>query len=223
MSKPFIKRKIYVIGMLQHYMNWCQAEFTNDIKSATAILFTGGPDIEPALYGKQPHPETSTFPSRDKHEITMFEMVRDMGKPIIGVCRGAQLVCSQAGGILVQHQANPKSHHYIDTFDGKKVCVSSSHHQAQYPWGLPVDQYRLLGWSTGISAFHDGEAEGDEMVVGKVPGNCEVEEVYYRGIHALAIQSHPENVWHHRFKYAEARASIEHHQSLLTRFLNGEL
>src|SRR5699024_10551074 len=55
------------------------------------IYFTGRYDIDPTLFGEEPHPKLGTIiPARDKFEIAMVHKMRELGRPILGVCRGCQ-------------------------------------------------------------------------------------------------------------------------------------
>jgi putative glutamine amidotransferase len=68
------------------------------------ILFSGGSDIDPAAYGRDPHPETNGVrPDRDRGEFALLQaaLARDM--PVLAVCRGSQVLNVARGGDLVQH------------------------------------------------------------------------------------------------------------------------
>jgi gamma-glutamyl-gamma-aminobutyrate hydrolase PuuD len=68
------------------------------------LLLIGGADVEPAFYGAFPHPATDgTRPARDRHERRLFEAAMTRGLPVLGVCRGAQLMAAALGGTLHQH------------------------------------------------------------------------------------------------------------------------
>ena len=68
------------------------------------LLLIGGADVEPAFYGALPHPATDgTLSARDRHERQLFEAAMTRGLPVLGVCRGAQLMAAALGGTLHQH------------------------------------------------------------------------------------------------------------------------
>ena len=55
------------------------------------ILFTGGGDVRPQVYGSQDHPKVSEVDDdRDRLELDLFRMLSDAGKPFLGICRGIQ-------------------------------------------------------------------------------------------------------------------------------------
>jgi len=69
-----------------------------------AVVFTGGSDVDPELYGKEAHPETSGIVRmRDDAELTLLKaaLARDM--PVLGICRGIQVLNVGLGGDLEQH------------------------------------------------------------------------------------------------------------------------
>lgn len=187
-------RKIYVVGGDNYYANWMEGVITKDLPSADLVLFTGGADVHPRLYGKQMHRKTWPDGWRDNKEVEEFQLAKKLGKKLIGICRGAQFLCVMAGGILVQHQYHPEVHS-IRTSDGRVIIVTSSHHQRQYPYvgqnGKPAPKYKLLGWTKDLSPWSYGESKHDDM-----KGHLEVENALYPDIDALAIQSHPEWVYY---------------------------
>jgi len=68
------------------------------------LIISGGPDIEPGRYGQQPGPRTTVVrPGRDAAEIALFRSALDAGVPVLGICRGMQLMNVALGGTLIQH------------------------------------------------------------------------------------------------------------------------
>ena len=97
-------------------------------------VFTGGADICPFLYGEKPISSCgSILYHRDKAELHALHNI-PFGKPILGICRGAQLLNVHAGGRLYQHVDN----HYGDhqamlSQTGRVVTINSIHHQMMRP------------------------------------------------------------------------------------------
>jgi putative glutamine amidotransferase len=71
------------------------------------LVLTGGGDIDPAAYGAAPHPRTgSVNAARDQAELQLLAAALAAGRPILGICRGLQLLNTAMGGTLHQHLAD---------------------------------------------------------------------------------------------------------------------
>lgn len=154
------------------------------------LVIWGGADISPAIYGEKVarHTGATEFLSpRDKLEVDLCTAAINCNLPIIGVCRGAQLLCAMAGGKLVQHvNGHGRSHSIIDT-KGRSVTTSSVHHQMMYPWDV---EHELIAWSAHRhSDVYIGGDNADIVVAHEKP---EPEIVFFPKIKGLAIQGHPE-------------------------------
>ena len=67
------------------------------------FLFTGGPDVDPVHYGREKLETCGKItPKRDEMELKLFQLVFDLGKPVLGICRGLQLINIALGGTLYQ-------------------------------------------------------------------------------------------------------------------------
>jgi putative glutamine amidotransferase len=68
------------------------------------LVLTGGLDVQPELYGAERHPLTDPArPDRDDWELALLRGARERGIPVLGICRGLQLINVDAGGTLHQH------------------------------------------------------------------------------------------------------------------------
>ena len=68
------------------------------------LLFSGGSDLDPELYGAEAHPETNGVqPERDRGEIALLQAALERDMPVLAVCRGSQVFNIARGGDLVQH------------------------------------------------------------------------------------------------------------------------
>ncbi|MFF7989429.1 gamma-glutamyl-gamma-aminobutyrate hydrolase family protein [Kitasatospora xanthocidica] len=69
-----------------------------------ALVIAGGPDIDPAYYGEPAHPLTDVdSPERDAWEVALLRGALAAGMPVLGICRGMQVLNVVCGGTLVQH------------------------------------------------------------------------------------------------------------------------
>jgi putative glutamine amidotransferase len=87
------------------------------------LVLAGGADIDPAIYGAEPHPEThDTVPERDGFEVALARRAIERDIPFLGICRGMQLLNVALGGTLLQHLPESHGHHehrrVVGSFDG---------------------------------------------------------------------------------------------------------
>ena len=123
------------------------------------LCLTGGTDISPSLYyQKQNFYTQSPNIARDSFEIDLYNTCVRNGIPIVGICRGAQLLCALNGGKLFQHVNNHHHPHLIKLNDGREIMVSSDHHQMMDLRDLSdIHDYILLGWADHLSSFYMNE------------------------------------------------------------------
>ena len=72
------------------------------------LVISGGADVDPERYGEDAHPRTASWrPDRDAWEIALLDAAEAIGLPVLGVCRGMQVMAVHAGGALDQHVPGP--------------------------------------------------------------------------------------------------------------------
>lgn len=161
-----------------------------DVAGCDAIVIWGGADISPSIYGQKAAQWTGADDVPSKRDIIEMEAIRTAiaeGVPIIGVCRGAQLVCAMSGGKLVQDVGNHAcGQHAIITDAGEEYQTSSVHHQMMYPFDV---KHHLIAWS---KENRSSRYLGEEGPMPEMEGKVEPEIVYFPQTRALAIQGHPE-------------------------------
>jgi putative glutamine amidotransferase len=75
------------------------------------LILAGGNDIDPAAYGADPHPETHhILPERDASELALARRAIERDMPVLGICRGMQLINVAFGGTLTQHLPDELGH-----------------------------------------------------------------------------------------------------------------
>ena len=83
--------KVYVVGRATDYASWIEDyELVNSIKEADIVMFTGGEDVDPQMYGMKKHPTTWSNIRRDEAEKEVFDSIPS-DKLVIGICRGLGL------------------------------------------------------------------------------------------------------------------------------------
>lgn len=148
------------------------------------VLISGGHDIPPDFYGADPHPATQTdeaMRERVEFEISLVKAMAELGKPVLGICHGCQLINVAFGGTLVQdipsQWANPLPHrlpdrpwfveHEVEIKVGSllwewlqvpRITVKSAHHQAVQKIGQGL---QVVAWAS------DGIVEAVEAIDGK--------------------------------------------------------
>jgi putative glutamine amidotransferase len=75
------------------------------LERVDGLLFSGGPDLDPATYGRLPHPRLGPNVDRtaDEYELRMMHAARTRDLPVLAICRGMQALNVSAGGTLHQH------------------------------------------------------------------------------------------------------------------------
>ena len=185
--------KIYVVGGNMPYASWLPMQAVNSIEEADLVMFTGGADVNPELYGEERGSLTSINLKRDAEEVAAFKDAVAMNKKIIGICRGAQLSCVLSGGSLVQDTNNHNGNHSIICSWEKaesRVDISSDHHQMMYPFNLPDTDYRMLAYSENKLGTRYLNGKDENIAIPKTFREPEV--VVFTRTKALGIQGHPE-------------------------------
>lgn len=167
-----------------------KVDISKTMAGVDAVVFWGGTDIHPNLYNEDRHPRSQAGrePSaRDEFEWKAMRYCQVNDIPMIGVCRGAQLMTAFVGGFLIQDVNGHHLTHDMQTNDGSIIATTSCHHQMMYPYDV---EHELLAWAVPRQS---GYYHGDSYT----PLSCmndkrEPEVVYYPQIRGLAIQGHPE-------------------------------
>lgn len=81
--------KIFLANNWQHYANWLNGEIVDNIADADLVLFEGGVDVDPRLYGDRIGRHTDKPEvERDEREMKLFRKAVELNKKILGICRG---------------------------------------------------------------------------------------------------------------------------------------
>ena len=160
---------------------------TERLPEVDGLLLPGGWDVDPSFYGeKRDEKVGETDPELDETELAMFRQARERELPVLGICRGQQVINVAMGGSLVQHleghevRAHGRSHlaHTIEVTPSSelgraagedKIRVNSLHHQAVKSLAPGLHQ---------TARGEDGTVEGIETDDGLI----------------VAVQCHPEEL-----------------------------
>lgn len=165
-------------------------EIIKEKEAADIICWTGGQDINPALYGMKPHPSVHFTKSRDDSEISYWAEEPKQLK--VGICRGAQLLCALNGGWLYQdvdkHAGGMHDVLYREIDGSVRVSrVSSAHHQMM----KPNPNGKSEDWAVASrSTYRDYEEPLRRPV--HLDEGYDREIVYWPLTASLGFQGHPE-------------------------------
>lgn len=150
------------------------------IGAVDGLIFTGGRDLDSALYGQAPHEEADPAERRrDRFEVTLMQSALEADVPLLAIGRGLQVMTAAAGGALTQHLPGhrPDTAKYLPhdvqlsgesalgRLLGTQVTVPASHHQAPAPGRLGTG-LTLAGWAPGDNVVEALEAAGRRFAVG---------------------------------------------------------
>ena len=168
-------------------------DMTMLLDSIDGLIVSGGPDISPANYNEEPGPMTTEFyPEQDYSEMGLIERALERDMPLLGICRGMQILSVAHGGRMHQHLDTTPGHEGHGGFFGKSTehgvvvergsqlasimgdsfTVNSLHHQGVSDAG---------SLEVSARAEHDGLIEGVERKDKKF---------------CLGVQWHPERKGH---------------------------
>ena len=182
--------KIYVVGggyayiRFLHELNYKGAACKEE---ADVVLFTGGEDVTPELYGERPLTKTFSNRSRDDREKEIYDYCVENKIPMVGICRGGQFLNVMNGGKMWQHVNNHTRPHKMFVLEKDTVSdeieVTSTHHQMMIPtddaWVLAVAKEATVLLSSGKEITREPKLD-------------DIEVVWYPDTTCLCFQPHPE-------------------------------
>jgi putative glutamine amidotransferase len=154
------------------------------------LVVSGGSDISPSMYGSRPHPKTTGVrPERDHSELALVETALKLSRPVLGICRGAQLISVAHGGALHQHLSDVVGH------DRHRPALGRyGYHDVRIHQGSRLGH--LLGDKSRVASYHhQGIAAvgvGLEAVAWSDDGSIEAVESSDPGRFVLGVLWHPE-------------------------------
>jgi putative glutamine amidotransferase len=153
------------------------------------LVIAGGQDVDPRFYGRQPTAVTSRLdPVRDRFEAALILAAIERGIPVVGICRGAQLMNVALGGTLV-----------IDLVARQEI----EHARWIYPPDLATHEVfcrvgtlarEIYGEEISVNSFHH-QAIGDlgrGVAAAAVASDGTIEAIEIGGADAIGVQWHPE-------------------------------
>lgn len=184
--------KVFLSDGQNGYARWI-GEPINNIHNADVVMLTGGEDVCPSYYNQRQGSSTYANRNRDEMEIFVLNRAIELKKPIVGTCRGMQLLTVFMGGTLIQDIRHP-GRHEITLYNGDRVVTNSLHHQLCNPLSIKKNKYELLSWACNLTPYmYNGKNENIiNKPYGKILSEKEPESIYFPTIRAIGVQGHPE-------------------------------
>jgi putative glutamine amidotransferase len=162
------------------------------------LLLTGGPDVDPGLYGDAPHPTTDVDAGRDAFEIPLARQAMAQHVPLFAICRGAQVLNVAAGGSLVQDIPSAVDSDLPHSVTEQKDAVAHPISVAKGSRLAGAMGFALDLATCGVnSRHHQSVAEVAPSLVASAHSPDGVVEAIERpdAAFCLGVQWHPENFW----------------------------
>lgn len=165
-----------------------QDEWTDEeVAELDGIVLTGGTDLDPAAWGAEALPTDMTpDPERDAFETALYRAARRTGVPVLGICRGLQLIVLAEGGELHRHLPQDLPAHPATGQEPTEVTASLD---------AASDLALALGTEARVTAFHHQgvrEVRGDLRIVARHASGLPLAVEAGTGSAVLGVQWHPE-------------------------------
>lgn len=166
------------------------------LNAIDGVLLSGGGDLDPFFFGEEPLPQNGFIdPDRDRLEILITKMALEIGMPILGICRGMQVMNVAAGGTIYQ--------------DISMALDKHIQHQQQAPRWYPTHNINIVEDSLlhgmlqkkviRVNSFHHQILSliGKNFMVSSTANDGVVESIEHidRKKFVLGVQFHPENIY----------------------------
>jgi putative glutamine amidotransferase len=157
------------------------------------LMLAGGADIDPSSYAHAPHPETvDTVPERDVFEIALTRAAIERDMPVLGICRGMQLINVACGGTLVQHLPEHLGHlehrRVLGSFDGADHDVALTEGSLAASAAGEVAHATKSHHHQGVARLGEGLIVSGLSTLDDLPEAVELADRRF----VLGVQWHPE-------------------------------
>jgi putative glutamine amidotransferase len=157
------------------------------------LVLAGGADVDPSSYGEERHPETvDTVPERDAFEIALTREAIERDMPVLGICRGMQMLNVVRGGTLLQHLPDLFGHsehrRVLGSFEGAEHDVSLTEGSLAAAAAGEIVHVTRSHHHQGVDRIGDGLLVSGISTMDGLPEAIELPERSF----VLGVQWHPE-------------------------------
>lgn len=168
-----------------------KADVSDYLDGLSGVLLCGGVDVEPKHYGEEPHEKLGeTNPWRDALELLVIEEAMRRGMPILGICRGLQILNVYCKGSLIQDIPTQRASDI--PHQGQKDCPAQ--HACEALKGTPAERW-FAGEECSVNTYHHQcIKEPGSYLLPSVLAPDGVIEAFYSNVYPnlIAVQWHPE-------------------------------
>jgi putative glutamine amidotransferase len=161
------------------------------------LVLAGGADVDAASYGQAPHPQTlDTVPLRDEVEIALVLGAIERELPVLGICRGMQIINVALGGTLVQHVPDVVGHdehrRVLGSFEGSEHDVKLTEGSLAARSAGELVHTTKSHHHQGVDRLGDGLLISGRSTLDEFPEAIELESGPSNPRFVLGVQWHPE-------------------------------
>lgn len=188
------KYRVYIVGGGYDYIRLLYLNGYTGAKSlddADIVLFTGGEDVNPKLYGETALRCSYFNTARDELEEAIYHEAIKRGIPCVGICRGGQFLNVMNKGSMWQDVSDHRGSHPMiiinaDGSEGASIMATSTHHQMMIPAKKGAEVLAIAKEATSL--------QNDRQLVQKEDNakGGDIEVVWYEETGCLCFQPHPE-------------------------------
>lgn len=180
-----------------------------DRVSVDALLLSGGADVDPALFGEEPVAGLGRVSrQRDDYEIALFRAAERRRIPVLGICRGLQVINVARGGTLWQDMASQLGEQFA-CHDQTQPTEIGTHEVLVEPGSKVAALLESTQLNTNTHHHQAVKSVGDGLTVSAVAADGTVEALEDPSANIVAVQFHPERMPAMQYFFRNWLSSLE--------------
>lgn len=186
------------VGVMPHLTPVIPKEFASyALDGMDGLIISGGSDIDPSLYGQKNKGSIDTIPEMDESDMALIKEAKKKNIPVLGICRGMQMLNVVCGGTLKQHISNVYEDH--PSVPKSKYKKRAYRHEVKADEGSWV--HSLLGERFETNSIHHQAIDllGHDLLAVAHTEDGIVESIEHnaKDWFAIGVQWHPEQLDNH--------------------------